>query len=80
MKLNQRIPKHIYDRGASGLGEPDFYAGPTISEKESPNRSWRASRQDDDLKADMKKIKEETARDDAHHLSPLFRFVALFRG
>jgi len=63
MRLRQQIPKHIYDRGASGLDEPDFYVGPTIVEKEFPNGSQQAMRQDDDLKAEMKQMREDGAKE-----------------
>jgi hypothetical protein len=79
MKLKQRIPRHIYERGTSGLGEPDFYAGPTIAGKE-PQKGPEASGQDDDLRAEMQKMKEEVAREASDQPSVLSRIVSLFRG
>ncbi|HEX6780944.1 MAG TPA: hypothetical protein VF125_02815 [Solirubrobacterales bacterium] len=79
MKLRQRIPKHIYDRGASGLGKPDFYVGPTIVERQPP-RSQRAISQDDDLEAEMQQMKEAAANERPERTSVASQIVGLLRG
>ena len=81
MKLRQQIPKHIYDRGASELGEPDFYVGPTIEEKQFPNGSRQAIRQDDDLKAEMDEMREEAEKEIEDRPSLLSLILGrIFRG
>ena len=61
MGLRDQIPSHIYDRAQDAdLGKPDFYVGPTIAQRKTPNGSPGATHRNENLQRRMDEAKAAT--------------------